>query len=78
MGVISLKLPENLLKMSKRCAEALHLSRAEYIRRAIDRMNWETSAMLRAKKLVEASRKVRKESMQINAEFAAIEEDPDA
>jgi hypothetical protein len=41
-------------------------------------MNRETRAKLRGKRLTEASRKVRKESMGINAEFAAIERDPGA
>jgi hypothetical protein len=75
MGVISLKLPHTLLEASGRCAEAL--PRAEYIRRAIERMNQETSAQLRAKRLAEVSKKVRRESMRVNAEFAAIERAPD-
>jgi predicted transcriptional regulator len=78
MEAVSLKLPEELLKTSSQCAEALHLSRAAYIRRAIDRMNRETRAKVQAKRLAEASRKVRKESMRVNAEFAAIEREPDA
>ncbi len=78
MGAISLKLPDDLLDASGRCAGALRLSRAAYIRRAIKRMNRETNARLRAKRLAEVSRKVRKESMRVNAEFAAIEQDPDA
>ncbi len=47
------------------------------MRRAIERMNRETQERLRAKKLTEASRKVREESMKVNAEFALIEQDPD-
>lgn len=78
MGAISLKLPEGLLEASGRCAEALRVSRAEYIRRAIERMNRETSARLRARRLAEVSMKVRRESMRVNAEFAAIERAPDA
>ena len=78
MGAVSLKLPEELLEASGRCAEALQISRAEYIRRAIEQMNRETQRRLRAKKLAEASTKVRAESMKVNAEFAAIEQDPDA
>jgi len=78
MGGISLKLPEDLLEASGRCAGALKLSRAEYIRRAIERMNRETLARLRAKRLAEVSWKIRKESMKVNAECAAIERDPDA
>ena len=78
MGAISLKLPEDLLETSGQCAGALKLSRAEYIRRAIERMNRETRARVRAKRMAEASRKVRKESMRVNAEFAPAERDPDA
>lgn len=77
MGVISLELPHTLLEASGRCAEALRLTRAEYIRRAIERMNQETSAQLRAKRLAEVPKKVRRESMRVNAEFAAIERAPD-
>ena len=78
MGAISLKLPEDLLEVSGRCAAALKLSRAAYIRRAIERMNRETRAEIRARRLAEVSRKVRGESMRVNAEFAAVERDPDA
>ena len=78
MGAISLKLPEDVLETSRRCADTLHLSRAAYIRHAIERMNRQTQALLRAKRLADASKKVRKESMRVNREFAAIEEDPDA
>ncbi|MBN1104873.1 MAG: CopG family transcriptional regulator [Deltaproteobacteria bacterium] len=78
MGSISLKLPEDLLRKSSDCAEAVQLSRAEYIRRAIERMNRETEARIRAERMAEASRKVRKESMKINAEFSAIEDNPSA
>ena len=78
MGAISLKLPEDVLETSRRCADTLHLSRAAYIRRAIERMNRQTETILRAKRLAEASKKVRKESMRVNREFAAIEQAPDA
>jgi predicted transcriptional regulator len=78
MGAISLKLPDDLLKASGECAAALRLSRAEYIRCAIERMNRETRAQLRARRLAEVSRKVRAESMRVNAEFAAVERDPGA
>jgi hypothetical protein len=40
-------------------------------------MNRKTAARLRAKHLADISKRVRKESMKINAEFAAIERDPD-
>jgi hypothetical protein len=78
MGAISLKLPDTLLETSRRCADSLHLSRAAYIRRAIERLNRATRARLRAERLAIASRKVRKESLRVNAEFAAFEHAPDA
>jgi hypothetical protein len=78
LGAISLKLPDPLLEMSSACAEALSLSRAEYIRRAIERMNRETRAQLRRQRLADISRRVRKESLRVNAEFARIERSPDA
>jgi predicted transcriptional regulator len=78
MAAISLKLPDDLFAASAECARALRLSRAEYIRRAIESMNRETSAELRAARLAEASRRVRGDSMRVNAEFAAIERGPDA
>jgi hypothetical protein len=73
MGAISLKLPEDVLEASRRCADTLRLSRAAYIRRAIERMNRQRQALLRARRLAEASKKVRKESLRVNQEFAAIE-----
>ena len=78
MVAISLKLPEELVEASGECARALGLSRAAYIRRAIERMNRETRAQVRAARLAEASRRVREESMRVNAESAAVERDPDA
>ena len=78
MESISLKIPEDLLKTSERCAHALGIPRAEYIRRAIERMNREAEARARAERMARASRKVRKESLAVNAEFAAIERDPEA
>ena len=78
MGAISLKLPEDVLEASRRCADTLHLSRAAYIRRAVEHMNRQTQALVRAWRLAEASKKVRKESLRVNREFAAVERDPDA
>jgi metal-responsive CopG/Arc/MetJ family transcriptional regulator len=78
MEAISLKLPEELLKTSDRLAHALGISRAEYIRRALERMNHEAAARARAERMARASRKIRRESMRVNSEFEAIERDPDA
>jgi metal-responsive CopG/Arc/MetJ family transcriptional regulator len=78
MESIALKLPEELLEESSQLAMSLSISRAEYIRIAIRQMNKRTAGRLRAERLAELSRRVREESMRVNAEFAAIERDPDA
>jgi metal-responsive CopG/Arc/MetJ family transcriptional regulator len=75
MRSIALKLPEELLEESGRLAERLRISRAEYIRVAIRRMNRKTAARLRAERLAEVSKRVREESMRVNEEFAAVERD---
>ena len=78
MKAVSLNLPDELLAASAECANALHVSRAQYIRGAIEQMNRETRARLRAQRLAEVPRQVRAESIRVNAEFAAIEHAPDA
>ena len=78
MRSLALKLPEELIEESSRLAARLRISLAEYIRMAVRRMNLKTAARLRAERLAEVSRRVRDESMKVNAEFAAIERDPDA
>ncbi len=78
MLAISLRLSERLLVTSDECATALRLSRAEYTRQALERMNRHTRTHLRAQRLQAASHRVRQESMRINTEFDAIEEDVDA
>ncbi len=78
MPAISLKLPGQLLEASGQCAAALQLSRAEYIRRALERMNRDTRARLRADRLAATSLRVRQDSVRINAEFDPIERDVDA
>jgi predicted transcriptional regulator len=78
MKSISLKLPEDLLERSGKCAMELRMTRAAYVRTALDRMNHRVNKELRAKRLADVSRRVRIESLKVNAEFAAIEREPDA
>jgi hypothetical protein len=78
MTTIALKIPDEELNRSSRLASSLRIPRAEYIRIAIVRMNRRTAARLRAERLAELSKRVRDESMKVNAEFSAIERDPDA
>ena len=78
MTTVSLRLPDDLLKEADKRATELRIPRAEYIRRAIESLNAEATANHRRRRMMEASRRVREESMRINAEFAAIEDTPDA
>ena len=78
MKTISLNLPEDVLEASSEAARVLRLSRAAYIRRAVERMNRVIEARQRAERMAQASKKCRAESLRVNAEFAAIERDPDA
>lgn len=78
MKAISLKLPDEIVYRSDEYAKTLSISRAEYVRRALEHMNKETGDILRAERMKKASMKVRKESMRINAEFEAVERDPGA
>ena len=78
MRSIALKLPDDLIEESTRLADRLRMTRADYIRAAIRRMNRKTASKLRAERLADLSRLVRDESMRVNAEFAAFETDSDA
>ncbi len=78
MTTVSLRLPDDLLKEADQRARELHIPRAEYIRRAIVDWNSRALAEQRRQRLMAASRRVRGESMRINAEFDAVEDAPDA
>ncbi len=72
MAALSLKLPCELVRAGTEYAAVLRVSRAEYIRRAIERVNKETQAKLRDERPAKASLKIREESTRINAEFSII------
>lgn len=75
---ISLKLPDDLLQESDRLAGELNIARAEYIRTALEESNRRLLRQARRQRIQNASRKVRGESMKVNAEFVAVERDLDA
>ncbi len=75
---ISLKLPDDLLQESDRLAGQLKISRAEYIRTALEESNRRLLRQARRQRIQNASRKVRGESMKVNEQFAAVERDLDA
>ena len=78
MTTLSLRLPDDLLHEVDTSAEQLHIPRAAYVRKALEQMNAAVAAQRSRTRLMEASLKVRAESMRVNAEFDAIEEAPHA
>lgn len=69
MPTISLRVPEELLREIDKYARQLSISRAEYIRRALEECNARLLEKQRYERIMRASRRVRGESMKINAEF---------
>ncbi|MFZ2627263.1 MAG: hypothetical protein WAX67_00075 [Rugosibacter sp.] len=78
MTTVSLRLPDDILQATEQRAKTLHLPRAEYIRRAIVAMNEDVLKQSRREQLIRVSKRVAADSMRVNAEFAAIEDTPDA
>ena len=77
MRAISLKIPAEALDEAGRLADSQGISRAAYIRSAVEQFNEQKAAELRDERLAAASHLVREDSMRVNAEFDAIEHDVD-
>jgi predicted transcriptional regulator len=76
MTSLSLRLPDELLHDVDDFAQQLHIPRAEYVRKALEQMNMTVAAQQRRMRLMEASLKVRMESMRVNADFSELEDAP--
>ena len=77
MATISIRIQDDELEELNKRSRSLHIPRAEYVRQAVIAMNKQIDKELRKKRILDASRRVRKESMRINAEFDAMEDAPD-
>jgi len=77
MNTISIRLPDSLLREVDLRAKELQIPRAEYLRRAIVSMNQESRSRRQRDRLMEVSGRVKEESMKVNREFEAIENDPE-
>jgi len=73
MATISLRIPEKLLTEVTQHSKEMHIPRTEYIRKSLIRMNNQAELEMRRKRMINASRRVREESMKINAEFDTME-----
>ena len=78
MTTLSLRLPDELLHEIDTYAGEMHIPRAAYVRKALEQMNMTVAAQRRRSRLMEASLKVRAESMKVNDEFSRIEDAPHA
>jgi predicted transcriptional regulator len=76
MTTISIRLPDNVLNEVDRIAKDLNVPRTAYLRQAILSMNSKVREERRRARVMKLSRRVRKESMRINAEFIEVEHDP--
>ncbi len=73
MTTISLRISNALLTDVTRHSKEMHLPRAEYIRKSLIIMNQQAELDIRRKRMMEASKRVREESMRVNAEFDVLE-----
>lgn len=77
MSTLTVRLPDQLMHTVDVISKDQKLSRAAYVRKALESMNKEVLAAHRREHLAKASFHVRDESMKINAEFAAIQNAPE-
>jgi predicted transcriptional regulator len=76
MTTISIRLQDDVLSEVDKIARELNVPRTEYLRRAILAMNLKINEDKRRARIMKLSNRVRKESMQVNAEFSEVEHDP--
>jgi metal-responsive CopG/Arc/MetJ family transcriptional regulator len=76
MTTISIRLPDNVLDEVDRIVKDLNVPRTAYLRQAILSMNSKVKEERRRTRVMKLSKRVRKESMRINAEFSEVEHDP--
>lgn len=76
-SLVSIRLDDDLFRELKEHADALHVTKTDYIRRAIAFMNKRIEKRERKKRLIRASLLCRESSMKVNAEFSEIEHDPE-
>ena len=76
MTTISIRLPDDMLNEVDKIAKDLKVPRTAYLRQAILSMNSKVKEDRRRARVMKLSRRVRKESMRINAEFSEVENGP--
>ena len=72
---ISIRLPDPVIKKIDTLSSYAHLTRAQYIREALEFYNGIKYEEVLRERFMEVSQKVRAESMKVNEEFGEIERD---
>lgn len=75
MSTVTLRLPDKLIEEANLRAQHLHITRNEYIKKAVENLNKEIRDLEKRKHLIAISKKVRAESMKVNTEFEMIDYD---
>lgn len=78
MSTVTIRIDDQIVQETDMRAKNLHITRNEYIKRAIERMNKLTRLDEKKQRLMKLSMRVRAESQAINKEFSEIEHDPEA
>lgn len=73
---ITVNIPDNIITQADKNASILHIKRSEYIRKALETLNFQISKNEKYERLLYLSNLVRDESMNINKEFEEIEHEP--
>jgi Arc/MetJ-type ribon-helix-helix transcriptional regulator len=75
MSALTIRVPEETINEIKKRSKKLHITRSEYVRKSIEIMNKQFADQERRERMIQISKKVREESMVVNAEFEKIEHD---
>ncbi|MDZ5762691.1 CopG family transcriptional regulator [Candidatus Cyrtobacter comes] len=73
MPILTVRLSDEVLREVDMKSKALNISKNAYIQRAISNLNFKINEDIKRERLIQASYKVRANSMEINAEFDSIE-----
>lgn len=78
MSTVTIRIADKIVQETDSRAKSLHITRNEYIKLAIEKMNASLLQDEKRQRLMRLSKLVRAESMDINAEFSEIDHDPEA
>lgn len=75
MSALTIRVPEETINEINKRSKKLQITRSEYVRKSIEIMNKKFADQERRERMMQISKKVREESMVVNAEFEKIEHD---